>query len=301
MIPPLALTTPTQTWHWHHLPICYQQVGSQGPPVLLIHGFGASWGHWRHNLPVLGQAYRCYAVDLLGFGASAKPSPGDPFPYTFETWAAQIADFCREVVGEPAFLVGNSIGAIAAMQTAVDHPDQVQGLAALNFSLRLLHERKRDTQPWHQQFSTPILQSLLKQPWFYQFFFQQIAQPRPVRQALLQAYHNPAAVTDELLAMLLKPARDPGAAAVFAAFTTYSQGPLPEDLLPQLRCPTVVIWGEADPWEPVALGREVANVPTVAEFISLPHVGHCPQDEAPALVNPILLRWLGRHASVIAS
>lgn len=45
-----------------------------GPPILLIHGFGASVGHFRKNIPVLaGEGYRVYAIDLLGFGASDKP------------------------------------------------------------------------------------------------------------------------------------------------------------------------------------------------------------------------------------
>ncbi|WP_072621281.1 alpha/beta fold hydrolase [Spirulina major] len=296
---PLPLDTPAATWHWHDLPICYQQVGDRGPAVVLIHGFGASWGHWRHTLPVLGMDCRCYAIDLLGFGGSAKPTPGQPLSYTFATWAQQIADFCDQVVGEAAFLIGNSIGAIVAMQTAVSFSDRVLGVAALNFSLRLLHERHRATQPWHQRLSVPLLQSLLKQSWFSTFFFQLAAQPQNVRRALLQAYRRPEAVTDELVTMLLKPAADPGAAAVFAAFTTYSQGPLPEDLLPHLPCPAIVLWGEADPWEPITLGRQLVEAAAIEEFIPLPNVGHCPQDEAPELVNPILQAWLARHAPPI--
>lgn len=292
----LDTCTAPKTWVWRDYAITYQQQGETGPAVVLIHGFGASWGHWRKNLPVLGATTRCYAIDLLGFGASAKPQPGADVQYTFETWAAQIAAFCQDVIGEPAFLIGNSIGAIVAMQTAVSTPDWVRGVAALNFSLRMLHERKRAKLPWHEQFSAPILQGLLKQRWFSHFFFRQLAKPRVVRNVLRQAYHRSAAVTDELVAMLLAPASDAHAADVFAAFTTYSQGPLPEDLLPQLTCPAIVLWGEKDPWEPVAIGRQVADLPTVEAFIPLPDVGHCPQDEAPDVVNPLLLAWLERYS-----
>jgi pimeloyl-ACP methyl ester carboxylesterase len=90
----------------------------------------------------------------------------------------------------------------------------------------------------------------------------------------------------------MAPAADPGAAEVFLNFTAYSWGPLPEDLLPQLTCPAIAIWGAADPWEPIELGRTLMSVATVKEFIELPAVGHCPQDEAPELVNPILLDWI---------
>ena len=41
-------------------------------PLILLHGFGASIGHWRHNLPALSQKHTVYALDLLGFGASKK-------------------------------------------------------------------------------------------------------------------------------------------------------------------------------------------------------------------------------------
>ena len=293
---PLAAT---QTWLWQGFPICYQTQGNTGPAVVLVHGFGASWGHWRKNIPVLAEANRVYTIDLIGFGGSAKPTPGPLKPgeqiqYSFETWGQQIADFCREVVGHPVFLVGNSIGCIAVMQAAVSSPDAALGVALLNCSLRLLHDRKRVTLPWYRRFGAPLVQRLLSVKPISQFFFNQLAKPKTVRSILLQAYAHPEAVTDELVDIMMAPARDPGAVAVFVAFTAYSQGPLPEDLLAVLPCPAIILWGTSDPWEPVALGRELANFPQVQKFIPLEGVGHCPQDEAPDLVNPILQDWLAK-------
>ncbi|KAF2302909.1 hypothetical protein GH714_010959 [Hevea brasiliensis] len=54
------------------------------PPLLLVHGFGASIPHWRRNIATLSQNYTVYAIDLLGFGASDKPKG---FAYTMEAWA----------------------------------------------------------------------------------------------------------------------------------------------------------------------------------------------------------------------
>ncbi|MEN9203139.1 MAG: alpha/beta fold hydrolase [Thermostichus sp. DG_1_6_bins_120] len=286
-------------WQWRALSIRYQQVGSIGPAVLLIHGFGASSDHWRKNLPVLGQHCRAYAVDLLGFGGSAKPRPGVPLPYTFETWGSLVVDFVKEVIGEPVYLVGNSIGCIVALQAAVMDPTSVLGVAMLDPSLRLLHERKQQQIPWWRRWSTPLIQTLLGWPLLGHFFFAQVAQAGAIKNILLQAYGRKEAVTDELVQTLLKPARDPGAAEVFLAFVRYSQGPLAEDLLPQLTCPVLILWGEADPWEPIALGRALAEFPCVVGFIPLAGVGHCPQDEAPELVNPLLLDWI--HGSLSKS
>jgi pimeloyl-ACP methyl ester carboxylesterase len=292
-----AQSSPVQTWVWRGFPITYQAMGNHGPAVVLVHGFGASLGHWRKNTPALAQHGRVYALDLIGFGGSAKPAPGLEIAYTFETWGQQIADFCRDVVGEPAYLVGNSIGCIAILQAAVDAPEIVHRLALLNCSLRLLHDRRRVGQPWVKRVGTPLVQRLLQIRGLGQAFFNQLARPQTVRKILLQAYKNPAAVTDELIDILMAPAQDAGAAAVFLAFTAYSQGPLPEDLLALATQPVLVLWGSEDPWEPVALGREFSQFPCVQKFTELPGVGHCPQDEAPELVNPILVDWLTQPES----
>lgn len=289
----IALESKTpQTWNWQGYPITYQQYGETGTAVVLVHGFGASWGHWRKNMPILGQSCRCYALDLIGFGGSAKPLPKTEIEYTFETWGQQVADFCREVVGSPAVLVGNSIGCIVVMQTAADNPDLVLGVAAINCSIRLLHDRKRATLPWYRNYGSVVMQQILGNKQIGNFFFKQIAKPQVVRKILLQAYRRSEAVTDELIEILMKPALDKGAVDVFLAFTRYSQGPLPEDLLPRLQCPTILLWGTEDPWEPVAMGRELGKISTVDKFIPLNGLGHCPQDEAPEIVNPILLEWI---------
>ena len=252
-------------------------------------------------MPALAADCRCYAIDLIGFGGSAKPAPKLEIDYTFETWGELIADFCREVAGGPAFLVGNSIGCVAIMQAAVDFPDIASGVILLNCSLRLLHDRKRAELPWYRNLGAPIAQKVLNVKWISQLFFKQLATPNTVRKVLLQAYHRPEAVTDELVNMLLEPAKDSGAVDVFVAFISYSQGPLPEDLLPRLSCPALILWGTDDPWEPIALGRELAKFPAVEKFIPLEGVGHCPQDEAPELVNPILLDWIKGRSSPLAA
>jgi pimeloyl-ACP methyl ester carboxylesterase len=183
-------------------------------------------------------------------------------------------------VGEPAFLVANSIGCIVVMQAAVSNPDIALGVALLNCSLRLLHDRKRATLPWTRRVGAPILQRILSVKPIGDFFFNQVAKPKTVRKILLQAYANSEAVTEELVDILTVPARDPGAVAVFLAFTSYSSGPLAED-----------------PWEPVELGRELANFPQVQKFIPLEGVGHCPQDETPEVVNLIIQDWIWKQSA----
>lgn len=295
------MLTQMKTWQWQGFQIHYQAAGSQGPAVVLIHGFGASSAHWRKNIAELAETGRVYAIDLIGFGGSDKPAPGPLQPgrcveYIFETWGQQVVDFCQEVIGGPAFLVGNSIGCIVALQAAVMDPSQILGVSMLDCSLRLLHERKRQDIPWYRRMSAPILQKVLAYRLLGEAFFKGVAKPKAVQKILLQAYGRKEAVTDELVELLLKPAFEAGAPAVFLAFIQYSQGPLPEELLPQMTCPVLVLWGQEDPWEPIEQGRALAKFPAVEEFVALEGIGHCPQDEAPEIVNPLLMRWLAKHA-----
>ena len=286
-----------RVWKWRGYDIGYCADGLESesltkgkPAIVLIHGFGASVGHWRKNLPVLAETARVYAIDLIGFGSSAQPKPSE-LAYTFETWGQQVADFVREVVGDRAMLVGNSIGAVVAMQAAIYAPDLVIKTVLVNCSLRLLQEQNQLAMPWFKRVGVGFVQSILGNRAIAKLFFDQVRQPQSVKQILSQAYVNKDAITDELIEILIKPAQNPNAVDVFMAFVRYSQGPRPEDLLAILPCEAIVLWGDRDPWEPIELGRKsFTDFACVKEFIDLPNAGHCPQDEAPELVNSILLR-----------
>ena len=78
-------------------------------------------------------------------------------------------------------------------------------------------------------------------------------------------------------------------------FLYSSGGPLPEELLPQIRCPVRILWGEIDPWEPIDMGRDYAKFAVVDEFVTLPRAGHCPMDQVPDKVNYELLRFLQKY------
>ncbi|EER97430.1 hypothetical protein BDA96_02G368200 [Sorghum bicolor] len=284
----------TGTWKWKGYNIRYQYAGTSGPALVLIHGFGANSDHWRKNIPVLAVAHRVYAIDLIGYGYSDKPNPrevGENF-YTFETWGEQLNTFCAEVVQSEAFFICNSIGGVVGLQAAVMEPKKCKGIVLLDISLRMLHITK---QPWFGKPFIKSFQSLLRNTIVGKLFFNAVATPESVKNILCQCYHDTSAVTDELVQIILQPGLDPGAVDVFLEFICYSGGPLPEELLPLVKCPVLVAWGEKDPWEPVELGRAYASFDTVEDFVVLPDVGHCPQDEAPDLVNPLVESFVQRH------
>jgi pimeloyl-ACP methyl ester carboxylesterase len=106
----------------------------QGVPVVLLHGIGRSGGVWRY-LPeqFAGEAYRLVAFDLLGFGDSPKP---DWAKYDIDDHArAIIASIQKLRLGQPAVLVGHSMGCLAAVRVARLRPDLVRHLILFEMPL----------------------------------------------------------------------------------------------------------------------------------------------------------------------
>ncbi|MBA0727452.1 hypothetical protein Golax_000437, partial [Gossypium laxum] len=120
-------------WQWkgrYSINYFVSSSSSTNPPLLLVHGFGASIPHWRRNIDTLAQDYTVYAIDLLGFGASDKPQG---FSYSMEAWAELILDFLNEVVQKPTVLIGNSVGSLACVIAASESSQNlVRGIVLLN-------------------------------------------------------------------------------------------------------------------------------------------------------------------------
>ena len=92
-----------------------------------MHGFGASTDHWRHNLPVLSESYEVHALDLLGFGRSAKPAG---VAYGGALWRDLLCAYVRERIGRPTVLVGNSLGGYSALAAGAALGEERWGCAA---------------------------------------------------------------------------------------------------------------------------------------------------------------------------
>ncbi|CAI5955865.1 unnamed protein product, partial [Closterium sp. NIES-64] len=110
----LALPFRSHSWMWRGHRIHYAVAGC-GKPVILVHGFGGSAGHFRNLIAHLADHHKVYAVDLLGFGDSDKPGG---IEYGPELWADIINDFMLEFTDEPAVLIGNSIGSLTSLTAA---------------------------------------------------------------------------------------------------------------------------------------------------------------------------------------
>ena len=278
-------------WQWRGHKIYYVQAGeksSERPPLLLVHGFGASTDHWRKNIEGLQKDFSVWAIDLLGFGRSAKPE----LTYSGNLWRDQLSDFITEVIGEPAVLAGNSLGGYASLCVAAQRHDNCCGLILLNSAGPFTEtEPKAKVNPLKKAMGK-VTRSILLQPWASFLLFQYTRRRSIIRKTLEKVYLDPSAVTDRLVEEIYAPSCDKGAVKVFASVFKSPQGEKVDVLLTQLTRPLLIIWGEGDPWmnarERGAKFRQY--YPQLTEHYI--KAGHCPHDEAPQEVNELISGWV---------
>ncbi len=279
------------SWTWQGREIKYTVTGV-GQPLLLIHGFGASIGHWKKNIPVFSEAgYKVFALDLLGFGGSDKPA----LDYSIELWQEQVKDFWLAHINEPTVFVGNSIGGLISLSAICDRPEIAKGGVLINCAGGLNHRPEELNLPLRLIMGT--FTKVVNSKVVGKFVFDNIRRKSQIRRTLYQVYSNREAVTDELVDMLYEPSCDSGAQQVFASVLSAPPGSKPTELLNRLQHPLLVLWGEDDPWTPIKgakIYQDLAATTEDAEFYSIPNAGHCPHDDRPEKVNELILNWLGK-------
>ena len=281
-------------WNWQGHKIQYTVMGT-GRPLVLIHGFGAPIGHWRKNIPVLAAGgYQVFALDLLGFGGSDKP----PLNYTLDLWEELLKDFWTAHIQEPTVFVGNSIGALLSLMVVADYPEMAAGGVLINSAGGLSHRPHELNPPLRLVMGA--FNRLVRSKLTGRVLFDRVRQKPQIRRTLLQVYRNPEAVTDELVDLLYAPSCDPGAQQVFASVLSAPPGPTPADLLPKVGRPLLVIWGANDPWTPIAgakIFQQASDDGQPIQVVPILNAGHCPHDELPNVVNPLILDWLAKLES----
>ncbi|MEG3990316.1 alpha/beta fold hydrolase [Microcoleus sp. S28C3] len=278
-------------WQWRGHSVYYVRSSDrhpERPPLLLIHGFGASTDHWRKNISGLSKEFEVWAIDLLGFGRSAKPE----LQYSGDLWRDQLHDFITNIIGRPAVLAGNSLGGYAALCVAAQRPESAAGLILINSAGPFSEPQPAPEAPPLQKAISTVAKTLFQQDWASFLLFQYVRQRSTIRKTLEKVYLDQSAVTDQLVEEIYLPSCDPGAPKVFASVFRTPQGEKIDVLLSQLNCRLLMLWGEGDPWmnstERSAKFRN--HYPQLTEhFIK---AGHCPHDEVPEQINELIRRWI---------
>jgi haloalkane dehalogenase len=280
-------------WRGWHIHYSFERVASENQsrdiPIILLHGFGASLGHWRHNIFVLSQYHTVYALDLLGFGASKKAYTN----YGIDLWTQLVADFWHCFINQPCIIIGNSIGSLIALNTVVKYPDIATKLVML--SLPDISARDKLIPPMIQPL-VKTLENLVASPLLIRLIFYIARQPNIIRRSLKVAYINHTNVDDELVNFITSATLDRGSARALIALTK-SMGNFStsvEELLKKVDIPMLLLWGKLDRLIPPIQAEKLAQINPKIELQLLDNLGHCIHDESPDLFNNIVLNYLNK-------
>ena len=270
--------------------------------MVLLHGFGASSGHWRHNAAPLTKAgYRVYGLDLIGFGRSEQPGLHSHSRLDNRLWGRQLAAFLEQVVQQPAVLVGNSLGGLTALTTAAFRPEWVEAVVAAPLPDPALMQPlpKRQSRRLRQlkAASVQLLCRLLP----LELLVPLISRTALLRMGLQGAYSRSIRSDRELHQLIASPARRRTAARSLRAMSVGMALRPREATAPALLerlaeqdqpIPLLLLWGRQDRFVPLMIGEKLQQQHSWIKLRVLDGSGHCPHDESPEHFHRELLYWL---------
>jgi pimeloyl-ACP methyl ester carboxylesterase len=259
----------------------YWEAGDTGSPVVLIHGLGGLVEHWEHNITVLSKRHKVYALDLVGFGFTEKPS----VPYSISYLANFVQEFMILKNISNACVIGHSLGSGVAFELCLMIPSRVKKLVLTSgfgfgrkgaFELRIL--------------SISSIGEKLMQP----------NRDGTVNFLKLMVY-DPTFVTDEMVDVAFEWTSQPNAAKVYLStlrsFCTVFglKRKVVKSTLENAKyitIPTLILWGQEDRIIPVEQAHIAKNVLPNANLHVFEKCGHMPQIECAEEFNNIVSDFL---------
>jgi len=261
--------------------IHYVQAG-QGDPVVLIHGWNGSTFDMRYAIPELAQRYRVIAIDLPGYGYSARAKDGDYSVAGLGEIVPRVMDRLRI---ERAVVLGHSMGGLIAQWLALHYPERVERLILVDSATVKEMFAGRN---WGL-----LLRPLL--PLLAPIALNKGA----VRRGLRSAVHDPARVTPEAIDGRLRTLQMKGHLRAQAKQLSDRRKDVAFDP-GRIRQPTLVLWGEHDRWVKLSAGEELARTIPNARLVMVRSAGHLPLEEQAELCNKELLGFLDAPAPAAA-
>jgi pimeloyl-ACP methyl ester carboxylesterase len=248
-------------------------VEGSGPPLILIHGIGASRHSWDGLIRELRSEFRCISYDLRGHGLSPRPAP----PYTLDDLVEDLEALRRELNLERAHVAGHSLGGMIGPAYARRYPDRVLSLGLYSTAAFRSDDDAAKVRgvvaAMRAKGIAPVLETL-KDRWFTPEFARRA--PDVVRRRLQQVID-----TDEAVFL-----------SVFDIYAETEMAPW----IGEIRHPSLVLTGENDGGCNPRLNRQIAAAMQHAELVILPQLRHAILLEAPAAVAPPVKEFLRRQA-----
>jgi pimeloyl-ACP methyl ester carboxylesterase len=282
--PPANLETAwgeQKTFDYNGIKINYYEAG-QGPPVILLHGFGASAYAWRFLGPALAADHRVFTLDLKGYGLSDKPEDGK---YAISDQADMVAEFIRAWDLHDLAVIGHSMGGGVTLMTyfkvAEDNPRRIKRLVLIDSA------GYPQKMPWFIRFARiPLVNSVGTR----------LLSPRfAAMMVLRKCYYHKDKITDEQIDTYAYYGSLPGAREAVVAT---AQQIVPEDieaisaLYKTISVPVLIIWGAEDQVVPVSVGKNFKRDIPDSELVILPQCGHIPPEEEAGETTRIVKEFL---------
>jgi len=245
--------------------------GHAGPVVVLLHGLGSSCRDWEFQEVALEDRYRVVAVDLPGHGESTSRRP-----VTIESMADDVAAVLAEIDGQPAHVVGLSLGACVALRLGLQAPAQVRSLTLVNPFARVQPTGPRDV-------ARLLLRLAMLGVAPMRMVGAHVARglfPWPEQRALYEAAVSSLGATSRR-----------GYAASLRALANFDA----RGQVAAIRRPTLVVAGDRDGMVPLAPKLCLAAAIPSARIVVVAASGHATPYDQPATFNRILLEFLAAH------
>lgn len=255
------------------------EATGRGPPLVLLHGFGAHSYTWRHWTPELARHHRVLEVDLKGFGSAPKPRDDAYGPLDH---ARLVLRLFRDRELEGATLVGHSFGGTVSLLLTLllleGEPERLDRLVLVAAGA-------------YPQ-TLPRYMRLARIPFLGRLMLRLIPSRTLARAALRSTYRHPDRVTDSQVEAYAQGLRSRGGhhAVVSTARQVLTVDPGAwTSRYPEIGIPTLLLWGDRDPIVPVETGRRLERDLPDARLVLVEECGHVPQEEKPrASLEPVL-------------
>lgn len=249
----------------------------RGAPVILIHGGGAgadAFGNWYDCIPRLSDKFRVIAVDMVGFGKTAKPDP-EAFAYTQDARVAHLAAFVEALGLERVALVGNSMGGMTSIGVAVKRPELVDRLVLMG-SAGLSRQTRPELKPVQNYDGTREGMAAI------------------VRVLTHESFRPDPDLIDYRVAVATDPETRKGYGATMG--WVKSQGGLfyEDDFVARIKAPTLVVGGKSDLVVPMELQFKYLSLIENSWGYFLPRCGHWAMLEHPEDFSAATARFLSR-------
>lgn len=264
------------------------------PPVVLVHGLGGSHLNWTRIAPLLTPYARVSALDLAGFGRTGAAAG----PTTVTANAELLRRYLTEVVGEPAVVIGNSMGGMVSTLTAAAAPDAVRALVLVDPSVPLAPRVRIDPQV-RRQFLVNLIPGVAS--WSMRRRLATVPARQRVLDTLEVACADASRVPDEVIAAAV--ALDDEMSAAQPRRTEQFLGASRSLLrllarpggywqaMASLRMPVLLAHGVHDRLVPIGSARNVAARLPHWTYVELDS-GHVPQLEHPKELAEHVIGWL---------